>query len=63
MGMGTGDSHVLIDVQRVGLLSEIVRSDESTGFGGVVVFGAVRKAPRNRHTRVSLPYDWQSDAS
>jgi hypothetical protein len=54
------DSHVLINVQRVGLLSEIVRPDESTCFGGVVVFGAVRKVPR-KHTRVSLPYDWQSD--
>lgn len=39
------DSHVLVDVQRVGLLSEIVRPDESTSFGGVVVFGAVSKGP------------------
>jgi hypothetical protein len=39
------DSHVLINVQRVGLLSEIVRPDESTCFGGVVVFGAVSKGP------------------
>jgi hypothetical protein len=43
--VGTGDSHMLVDVQRVGLLSEIVRPDESTSFGGVVVFGAVRKVP------------------
>jgi hypothetical protein len=47
------DSHVLIDVQRVGLLSEIVRPDESTCFGGVVVFGAVSKVPPpiNGHIR------------
>jgi len=43
--VGTGGSHVLVDVQRVGLLSEIVRTDESTCFGGVVVFGAVSKGP------------------
>lgn len=61
MDMGTGDSHVLINVQRVGLLSEIVRSDESTCFGGVVVFGAVHspvpKTNTHQHTHANIHID------
>lgn len=45
------DSHVLINIQRVGLLSEIVRTDESTCFGGVVVFGAVHSPPYQSPTQ------------